>query len=443
MDKQAEYGTQNGQGIAGDIVDVPSQAGALELSRIMDAVRGGKIPEPADVAAVRALHPDSGQEIEVDNQLRGRHPTDLVADLHSGDPDRRRAAWAQIAPLLPPDPLPLTRLSEIGKPPDRRWLIRDWMPRGRVGMLTGAGGRGKSWLALQLATRVATGSGEWLPRWGANAPAMPPVEAGGPVLYATWEDEPVEFVRRIGIDMAAQCENLHIVDLAGAGPVWGLPVGSSTQARGGLLETGRQLRAAAEQSGAILLVLDSLAGAYGSNENDRAAVREFMSHWDAWGRIVDCTVMLIAHPPKEQERAGGGGYSGSTDWHGASRWRWELSSGGQDDDRERLACEKASYAMRPDPVYLERAGKSANGLIAGQWREAADQNPQPADSGDGKCQGTTQKGERCRHKATEGGYCKQHQDQRRSGQSEATPGNNGMTIAAERYTGPSTADLGG
>ena len=55
MDKQAEYGTQNGQGIAGDTVDVGPQAGALELSRIVDAVRAGQTPDPADVDAVMAL----------------------------------------------------------------------------------------------------------------------------------------------------------------------------------------------------------------------------------------------------------------------------------------------------------------------------------------------------------------------------------------------------
>lgn len=202
------------------------------------------------------MHPDGEQGRAIDSQLSGQDPAVLIADLHSDDQDKRRAAWGQIAQLLPPDPLPLTPLSEIGKPPAREWLIKDWLPRGRIGMLTGAGGRGKSWLALQLAARMATGTGEWLPRAGANNPAMRPIDAGGPVLYATWEDEPVEFVRRIGTGQAAQCKDLHIVDLAGTGPVWGLPVGLSTQARGSLLETGRQLRAAAEQIGAKLLILD-------------------------------------------------------------------------------------------------------------------------------------------------------------------------------------------
>ena len=233
MDKQAEYGTQNGQGIAGDTMDVSPQAGAMELARIVDALRAGQTPAPADVDAVKALHPDGEQGVAIDSQLSGRDPAALIADLHSGDPDKRRAAWGQIAQLLPPDPLPLTPLSEIGEPPAREWLIKDWLPRGRIGMLTGAGGRGKSWLALQLAGRMTTGTGEWLPRWGANAPSMRPIDAGGPVLYATWEDEPVEFVRRIGTGQAAQCKDLHIVDLAGSGPVWGLPVGLPIQARGG------------------------------------------------------------------------------------------------------------------------------------------------------------------------------------------------------------------
>lgn len=99
-----------------------------------------------------------------------------------------------------------------------------------------------------------------------------------------------------------------------------------------------------------------------------------MASWDGWGRAADCTPMLIAHPPKDQELSGRGGYSGSTDWHGASRWRWELAPASKDDDRERLNCAKASYAMPPDPVYLERVQASAEGLIRGQWKEAADQS---------------------------------------------------------------------
>ena len=46
MDKQAEYGTQNGQGIAGKTVPIRPRAGALELARIVDAVRAGRETGP-------------------------------------------------------------------------------------------------------------------------------------------------------------------------------------------------------------------------------------------------------------------------------------------------------------------------------------------------------------------------------------------------------------
>ena len=43
----------------------------------------------------------------------------------------------------------------IGPWPDREWLIPGWLPVGRLGMLSGRGGRGKSRLALQLVARMA------------------------------------------------------------------------------------------------------------------------------------------------------------------------------------------------------------------------------------------------------------------------------------------------
>ena len=45
------------------------------------------------------------------------------------------------------------------------WLVEDWLPSGRVSMLTGEGGAGKSRLALQLAAGIVTGGdgdGGWI-----------------------------------------------------------------------------------------------------------------------------------------------------------------------------------------------------------------------------------------------------------------------------------------
>ena len=101
-------------------------------------------------------------------------------------------------PILP------VRMSEIGELAERAWLVDQWLPRGRIGMLTAEGGFGKSRLALQLAAAMTTGGGEWLPR-GLNK-SMPET-AAGVVVFATWEDEPEECRRRIGRERA--CRGIH------------------------------------------------------------------------------------------------------------------------------------------------------------------------------------------------------------------------------------------
>ena len=53
------------------------------------------------------------------------------------------------------------------------------------------------------------------------------------------------------------------------------------------------MRATCEILNARLLVVDSLAGAYGSDENTRALVRLFCAGWDRWATDARCAVMLI------------------------------------------------------------------------------------------------------------------------------------------------------
>ena len=75
--------------------------------------------------------------------------------------------------------------------------------------------------------------------------------------------------------------------------------------------------------------------------------------------------------------------------------------------------------MRPDPVYLLRIDKTADGMIAGQWKEAADQTTPDAANSAGQCRGETQAGTRCKKRALTDDYCDQHQDQARNNGIEA------------------------
>lgn len=229
--------------------------------------------------------------------------------------------------------------------PVREWLIPGWLPVGRLGMLSGRGGRGKSRLALQLAARLAAGQNDVFvpPATPDDATAvvtmLHPLDRNfvGPVVYASWEDEREEVGRRLAamaddglVDVKAVRGQLRFIDLRGVGPLWAPAAGGSghVQTRAAMTATGGRVRATCEALEARLLVIDSLAGAYAGDENTRALVRAFCADWDAWASATRCTVMLIAHPPKAP--SGGSApsvdadYAGSTDWHNAARWRWAL-----------------------------------------------------------------------------------------------------------------------
>ena len=279
-----------------------------------------------------------------------------------------------------------------GEPPDREWLLHGWLAVGRVHLLTGAGGRGKSRLALQLAAALAADGAEWplpwllgsersggpLPSDRYHPPTLPPTGAVGvPVVIASWEDEAAEVHRRLiaqPVPVPELADRLHYVDAAEWGPLWA-PVGTAhVQTVAELTAAGRRLRRLCERVGARLLVVDPLAAAYGSDENVRGLVRQYMASWDAWGRAQRCAVLMIAHPPKATAAgASDGWWSGSTDWPAAARSAWALAAAGE---LTLLTCHKASYGMAPDPVHL-----AADGVT---WRATWEPKPEaPADKANG------------------------------------------------------------
>lgn len=342
----------------------------LELCRrvVTKADAGDAFP---DDAAVRAVLDD---------------PTARYPITPEDDPDIALATWT----------------APGGGWPEREWLIKGWLPVGRLGMLSGRGGRGKSRLVLQLAARMASEPPEagHVLLDGAKVEGLTPGDAPnrhpfvlekehcGPVVFASWEDETLEVGRRLAamaedglVEVARLKDWLLYLDLRGRGPVWAPGAGRHVLTRASLTPVGHRVRATAEALGARLLVLDSLAGAYASDENVRSLVRAFCADWDAWGTEHGCAVLLVAHPPKRPPRSGSStidedtddDFAGSTDWHNAVRWRWSL--GNADTGRRRirkdardsdtkgekvsalaLACQKSSYGERPpQPLFLAPA----------------------------------------------------------------------------------------
>lgn len=241
-------------------------------------------------------------------------------------------------------------------PPTREWLVSGWLPANRIALLAGRGAAGKSQVALQLAHAITADLPAGSTRsWFEGGPEIPGGQ--GAVVFVTWEDDSNEILRRMlgnpqnqhgapEFDRAVG-GRFHFIDLAGQGPLW---AGDSHRSYGELTPAGESLRAVCQSLGVRLLVIDALSSAFAANENDRAAVRAFLSSWDRWARDTGCAVLLIAHPPKSEGIDNH--YSGSTDWRAGVRSLLVLSRPKGIADRGKLACDKLNSAQTPDPIAL-------------------------------------------------------------------------------------------
>ena len=298
------------------------------------------------------------------------------------------------------NPVTLYRWQDLPQPEPRPWLVTDWIPAGCLTQLSGAGGYGKSTLALQLAAAVASGaegSDEWMV--GAASDGLPLGNAvpheGAPAVYACWEDDAEEIARRLAAISGPAAPwlkphiDLHIAPLRGKGPLWESP-GRFDVA--GPTSLANQLQAAIAhlERPPALIILDSVAAIYSDNENDRRSVRAFLSWADRWAVDTGAGVLLVSHPPKS-----GADYSGSTDWLAGVRAMIKLDRqkqgppprGRAEDTRAdawKLESAKVSYAAQPAAVQLERtpAREGFSWQVAGPWDEAAEiesaQVPAPA-----------------------------------------------------------------
>ena len=239
----------------------------------------------------------------------------------------------------------------------RDWVIPGWLPAGRVTRLSSHGGSGKTYLALELAVAIASGTdpndmGPTDIKWRAHEDVGCPVLRRTPsahgyreassrerkhslyrlaldaeratTLYISWEDEPEEFERRWAAlpseRKGAVGSRVSGLNLEGFGALWAARGGGHRDTEGDVTGVGRRVEALIREMRPRLVVIDPVAAAYGCNENDRAAVRRWLSHLNSLARETSAAILLISHPPKHS----GSDYSGSTDWDNGVRAAWTL-----------------------------------------------------------------------------------------------------------------------
>ena len=238
--------------------------------------------------------------------------------------------------------------------PERKWIVREWIPSGYATALYGPGGIGKSLLALQLMTALALGK-PWL-----GVPVAPVRSLG---IFC--EDDEDELHRRQGA-INHQLHGCQFSDLSG------MRLMSRLGAEDNLLmwynrKADRMVRTAffsqileaAREFGAKLVVIDTVADTFGGNQNDAGQVRQYVqSGLAGLARAIGGAVLACAHPSRAGMNSGTG-ESGSVQWDAAFRSRLYLSppARGEDDrsvdaDARVLTRKKANYAAREEAIDL-------------------------------------------------------------------------------------------
>jgi hypothetical protein len=200
---------------------------------------------------------------------------------------------------LPP-PLPVVRVAEIPcEDQPRRWLIDQLWGDSSVGLIGGAPKCSKTWLGLDLALSVATGTA-CLGRYA--------VPRAGPVLVYLAEDAlPVLRERVAGM---ARHRRLDLADVPMhviTAPTLRL---DRDPHRSRLLETAKRLRPR-------LVLLDPLVRLHGIDENNAGEVAGLLAYFRALQRQLDLSVILVHHTRKNAAGgvAAGQGLRGSSDLH--------------------------------------------------------------------------------------------------------------------------------
>jgi hypothetical protein len=236
--------------------------------------------------------------------------------------------------------LPVVRVSEIPSQESAQpWLVEELWGASSVGVIGGAPKCAKTWLGLDLALSVATGTA-CLGRYAVPEP--------GPVLVYLAEDAlPVVRERIAGmaehrrLDLAAV--EVHVI----TAPVLRL---DRDPDRARLRETIRRLRPR-------LLLLDPLVRLHGIDENHAGEVAELLAYFRSLQRQFDISVLLVHHTRKNAAGgvAAGQGLRGSGDIHAFGDSNLYLRRA-----REHLVLSSEHRAAPASPpVYLDLVATNA------------------------------------------------------------------------------------
>ncbi len=154
-----------------------------------------------------------------------------------------------------------------------QYVVAGFLPAGLETLLWGAGGAGKSWLALALAIHIATGE-HFLDR---------KIITPGRTLYLDWETNYAEFARRLSMILGKEDSDLFDEDFLFYKRM-DVPLADSLD----------YLYEVVTEINPVLIIIDSMARAAGGRLLEEEAISQFFAAVRSLGR----TTLIIHHPTK-------------------------------------------------------------------------------------------------------------------------------------------------
>jgi RecA-family ATPase len=289
-------------------------------------------------------------------EIRGIATLDAAIDIYRNKTQARATApRPEAAPGYEPpadDSTPILVSDFTGKPPEREWIVPDWLPKGVVSSLSGDGGVGKTLIAQQLLYASGCG-GKWL---GLDIPKL----KGLGVFCEDDEDElhrrHIDIKSDLGYAVGNPFDHTWVWPRVGSD---NLLVTFDRENRPLMSPFFAQIMRHVMERRIELLILDTVADLFGGNEIIRAQVNYFIK--SACGSFIaeakkagfTLSVLLLSHP-SQAGRNSGSGESGSTAWNNAVRARLYLTRPEDGLPEQRvLTRKKSNYSASGDDVKLD------------------------------------------------------------------------------------------
>lgn len=245
--------------------------------------------------------------------------------------------------MTSPNDEPKTRSYKDVKPEKLDWLWPNRVPLGKLTLLVGHPGVGKSFLSLYMAAQVSTGRA-WVDTFGS--------QKQGNVLILTAEDDPGDTVVVRLLAAGADVSNIYEIEA----------VKTDKGLRGlyNLTQDVPILMKAVHNIGNVRLVIIDPISAYmsGKNENKNAEVREYLNPLIELAKVKKLAIVGISHLNKNQEMTAGQRILGSTGFLAATRAAWLVETDKNDLDRKLFVPMKGNLSQKPTGLAYKLMSQS-------------------------------------------------------------------------------------